>query len=256
MKYTRHLILLGIAHSVCVSAGGAANAYYDKEEMGTARQLSKQHHGGSTRLFAIADRLEYKTNEGDSLTVWYGQGWYGSDLNKFWVKTEGEYENDKNKFKEAEIQALYSRAITSFWDIQAGIRFDIKPNPTRNYAVLGFQGIAPYWFEIDATSFINEDGNISVRLQTEYELLITQRIILQPRIEFNLAFGDDKETEVGTGLNTIDAGFRLRYEFKREFAPYVGVSWNKAFSDTASLIEANDNDTEHISFVAGFRFWY
>ena len=243
-------------HAVSINAEEATDAYYDKEEMEASRQLLKRHHGGSKTLFIIADRLEYKSNEGNALIVWDGQGWFGSDLNKFWVKTEGEYDTDNNIFEEAEIQALYSRAISSFWDVQAGIRYDIKPNPSRSFAVFGFQGIAPYWFEITATSFISDEGNISLRLETEYELLITQRLILQPRIEFNLAFDDDTEIEIGSGLNTIETGLRLRYEFKREFAPYIGLSWNKAFSDTANFREENGNDTESLSFVAGIRFWY
>ena len=256
MKYTRFLILLSMFHAVSINAEEATDAYYDKEEMEASRQLLKQHHGGSKTLFIIADRLEYKSNEGDALIVWDGQGWFGTDLNKFWVKTEGEYDTDNNIFEEAEIQALYSRAISSFWDVQAGIRYDIKPNPTRSFAVFGIQGLAPYWFEIDAAGFISDEGNFSARLEAEYELLITQRLILQPRLEFNLATQDDTEIRVGSGLNTIEAGLRIRYEFKREFAPYVGMSWSKAFSDTADLIEANGDKTEQLSFVAGIRLWF
>lgn len=243
-------------HIGYINAEESADAYYGKEEMKAARQALKQHLGGGTILFIIADRLEYKTNEGDALTTWDGQGWYGSDLNKFWVKTEGEFNNDNKLFEEAEIQALYSRAISSFWDVQVGLRYDIKPNPIRSFAVFGVQGIAPYWFEINAAGFISDEGNFSIRLEAEYELLITQRLILQPRVEFNLALQDDTDIDVGSGLNTIEAGLRLRYEVKREFAPYVGISWNRAFSDTADLLKASGNKTEQLSFVAGITFWF
>jgi len=256
MNILRYCVLLSLFYSFSVHAENAADAYYGKEEMDAARNALKHHHGDSNQLFFMADRLEYKTNEGDPHTVWEGQGWYGNDLNKFWFKTEGEYVHDSNKFEEVEIQALYSRAISPFWDIQAGIRHDIKPNPSRTYGVFGFQGIAPYWFEVDAASFISDQGDISLRVETEYELLITQRLILQPRIELNLALSGDDELEIGSGLNSIQTGLRLRYEIQREIAPYIGFSWNKAFGSTANYIEAAGNDTESLSFVAGIRLWY
>ncbi|MFK8067576.1 MAG: copper resistance protein B [Gammaproteobacteria bacterium] len=256
MKKLHSLILLCLFNSPSVYAEAAADAYYNKEEMEAARQSLKSHHGNSSQLFIMADRFEYKTNEGNSVNVWEGQGWYGNDLNKFWIKTEGEYIHETNSVEEAEIQALYSRAISSFWDVQAGLRYDIEPNPTRTYAVFGFQGISPYWFEIDAAAFISEKGNISLRIETEYELLITQRLILQPRVEVNFSFDDDKEIELGSGINSIETGLRLRYEITREFAPYIGVSWNKAFNGTADFKEANGDDKRALSFVAGIRFWY
>lgn len=256
MNTLRYLILLSVIYTVSVNAENAADVYFDKAEMEAARKALKHHHGDSNQFFLMTDRLEYKTNEGDALTVWEGQGWYGNDLNKFWLKTEGEYEHDSSKFEEAEVQALYSRAISSFWDIQAGIRHDIKPNPSRTYGVFGFQGLAPCWFEIDVTSFISDQGDISLRVETEYELLITQRLILQPRVELNLAFSSDEEIEIGSGLNSIQTGLRLRYEIKREIAPYIGISWNKTFGNTANFIEADGNDTESLSFVAGIRLWY
>ena len=256
MKLLHFIMILIVFYATSTKAENDADNYYGKTEMEAARNALKQHHGNSNQLFLMADRLEYKTNAGDPLTVWEGQGWYGNDLNKLWLRTEGEYQHDSNIFEKVELQTLYSRAISSFWDIQAGIRHDIKPNPSRTYGVIGFQGLAPYWFEVIAASFISDQGDISLRFETEYELLITQRLILQPRIELNVAFSEDEELEIGSGLNSLETGLRLRYEIKREIAPYIGISWNKAFGSTADFIEADGNDTDSLSFVAGIRLWY
>ena len=136
--------------------------------------------------------------------------------------------------------------------MQAGIRYDIKPNPSRSYAVIGLQGVAPYWFEVDVAVFLSNKGDLSARLEAEYELRLTQRLLLQPRLELNLAASDDDAIGVGAGLSTAQAGLRLRYEITREFAPYVGVSWSRAFGETADRA----TDPRRTSFVAGLRFWF
>ena len=172
------------------------------------------------------DRFEYQEHEED--WIWDMQGWIGGDLNKFWWKTEGEIDGD-----DAEIQMLYSRAISPFWDVQVGLRHNIEPHPAENFAVIGIQGLAPQRFEIDLAAFVSEDGNMSARLEIEYDLLLTQRLILQPRLEF------DTESE-STGVD-----LRLRYEIKREIAPYLGVSWNN-----------KSGRKDYVSLVAGARFWF
>ena len=207
-------------------------------------------------LYIQGDRFEYQSNDGNGLYLWDAQGWYGTDFNKFWFKTEGEFLPDQNKTKDAQLQLLYSRAITSFFDLQAGVRHDFKPDPSRSFAVLGVQGLAPYWFEVDVATFLSDDGDVSARMEAEYELLLTQRLIAQPRFETNLALQDVEEAGVGSGINNIELGLRLRYEIKREFAPYVGVSWSKLTGDTKDMAQDEGEDTDTVSFVTGIRFWF
>jgi copper resistance protein B len=154
------------------------------------------------------------------------------------------------------LQALYSRAISPHWDLQAGVRHDIKPNPSQTYVVIGMQGLAPYWFELDSALFLSEDADISVRVEAEYEFRLTQRLLLQPRLELNIAFSEDAEIGVGAGLSNSELGLRLRYEITREFAPYIGVSWAHAYGKTEKLQRAAGEDSNQLSFVAGLRFWF
>lgn len=239
-----------------VFAQNAADGYYDPAEMTEARDALKSSHGSQVNTLILVERLEYQSNDGDWLAAWEAQGWVGGDTQKLWFKTEGEYQAEEGRFEEAEVQALYSRAISPFWDLQAGVRHDIKPDPSRTYAVIGAQGLAPYWFEIDGQLFLSDEGNLSARLEAEYEFQLTQRLTLQPRIELNGAFSDDEEIGVGSGLSTAEAGLRLRYEISREFAPYIGISWNRAFGKTKDFIRAEGQDSDQFSWVAGIRFWF
>ena len=237
-------------------AQNAADAYYDPAEMAKARAALKSGHGGQISTLILGERLEYHLDDGDPLTVWEAQGWVGGDIQKLWFKTEGEYETDEGRFEEAEVQALYSRAVNPFWDLQAGVRRDIQPDPSRTYAVIGAQGVAPYWFELDGQLFLSDEGKVSARLEAEYEFRLTQRWMLQARVELNGAFSDDEDIGVGSGVSTAEAGLRLRYEVSREFAPYVGASWNRAFGKTEDLIRAEGEDSDQFSWVAGIRFWF
>lgn len=250
------MVVLCVQNATPAIAQHAADDYYDPLEMAKARAALKASHGNQINTLIIGERLEYLSGEGKPLAVWEGQGWVGKDLQKLWVKTEGEYNIEDSEFEEAEVQALYSRAISPFWDLQAGLRHDINPNPSRTYAVVGAQGLAPYWFELDGAFFLSDEGDVSVRLEAEYEIRFTQRLILQPRIELNAAFSDDDDIGVGSGLSTAQAGLRLRYEVRREFAPYVGVSWNRAFGNTKDFKQAAGENTSEVSWIAGVRFWF
>lgn len=202
----------------------------------------------------MIDRLELRNTDGNNPRVWEGQGWLGKDLNKLWIKTEGE--NTGNKTEEAELQILYSRAIAPFWDFQAGLRRDFQPDPERNWLTLGFQGLAPYLFEVDTALFIGPSGRTAVRLEAEYEILFTQRLILSPELEINLHGQDDSKTGTGSGLSDIEAGLRLRYEIRREFAPYVGINWWKKYADTADFARDEGEQISDLQFVAGIRAWF
>lgn len=207
--------------------------------------------------FLLADRLEYRWGEDadPDARVWDVQGWIGGDYNRFWFKTEGEDEV-RSGTQAAEVQALYARRIAPFWYLQAGARYDAEPTPTRNFAVIGLQGLAVYWFNLEATAFVSDDGDASARIEAEYDLLLTQRLILQPRIETNYAFSEVQSAGVGQGVNDLELGLRLRYEIKREFAPYVGVAWTRQYGGTADLTRANGEDPKTLAVVAGVRFWY
>ena len=159
-----------------------------------------------------------------------------------------------------ELQALYSRMIAPFWDFQVGLRYDQQygpgPDQDRTFAVLGVQGLAPYRFEVEPALFVSEDGDISGRLVGTYDLLFSQRLILQPRFESNIAASSVPRFGVGSGINDIQLGLRLRYEIRREFAPYIGVSWQRKFGDTADLARADGEDIHNLAFVGGFRVWF
>ena len=244
------LLHLGQAH-----AQTAADAYYDPAAMAAARAALIENLGNQSNALLIAERLEYQDTGKENALVWEAQGWLGTDLHKLWVKSEGEYENE-GQLEEAELQFLYSRAVSPFWDLQAGIRYDIEPSPERTHLVLGAQGLAPYWFEMDGALFLSDEGNVSARLEAEYEMFLTQRLILQPRLELNLATSDDEELRIGRGFFDSVVELRLRYEFRREFAPYQGISWGGDFNRTADLVEQSGQDPQEFSIVAGVRVWF
>lgn len=234
----------------------AANQYYDAQDMAAAKKHMQWESGGQNFYMVQGERLEYQSNEGSPLLFWDVQGWYGGDIHKLWIKTEGAYHFDDDAFEEAEIQALYSRAISPFFDLQVGLRQDIEPNPSTTYGVIGLQGLAPYWFEVDMAAFLSEDGDVTAKLEVEYELLLTQRLILQPLIEVAIAFQNVPSLGVGSGLSEVETGLRLRYEIKREFAPYVGISWHRKLGNTADFARADGEDVDSLSVVAGIRFWF
>lgn len=210
--------------------------------------------GEEIYTLVLVDRLEYQTAEGHDILLWDAQGWLGGDYDKLWLKTEGE--RARGDLEEAELQALYSRAVAPFWDLQLGVKHDFAPHPARTSGVIGIQGLARYWFEVDAAAFVSEDGDVSARVEAEYDLLLTQRLVLQPRAELNFAIQDVDELGIGSGLSTAELGLRLRYEIKREVAPYVGVSWSRKVGETARFARAEGEDAGVVSLVAGLRLWF
>ena len=202
----------------------------------------------------IIDQLEVRDAGENSPVVLAAQGWVGKDLQKLWLKTA--VERVAGGTEEVELQALYSQAIAPFWDIQVGVRQDFQPTPSRTWAVIGLQGLAPYFFEIDTAVFIGEGGRTALRLDAEYELLFTQRLILTPEIEVNFYGQNDADLGIGSGLSDIEAGLRLRYEIRREFAPYIGVNWNKSFGNTAGFARSAGEKIDDFQWVVGVRAWF
>jgi len=183
-----------------------------------------------------------------------GQAWFGRTYNRMVIKAEGEVAN--GALTESATELLFSHAIASFWDIQSGIRHDTSEGPARDWLALGFQGLAPYWFEIDGAVYLGEQGRSMLQIEVEYELLFTQRLILQPRFETTIYGQNDEDAGVGSGLSRVSAGVRLRYEFTRQIAPYVGVEWSGKYGSTADLSRAEGRDVHDTMLVAGVRFWF
>jgi copper resistance protein B len=233
----------------------AADAVFGAEQMAQAREELRVEHGDMRVGKLLVDRLEARIRDGRDGYAWDAQGWYGGDIDKLWVKTEGEGEFGGG-VEAAEVQALWSHAIGPFFDLQAGLRYDIRPRPDRGYLVLGVQGLAPYWFEVDAAAFLSDKGDLTARVEAEYDQRITQKLILQPRVEFDLAAQDVPELGIGSGLSTAELGIRLRYEFKPQFAPYVGVEYERALGDTAEFRRAGGEDVGGWSVLLGVRAWF
>ena len=210
------------------------------------------------QLFTLVkiDQLEFRSQDGDDVASWDGQARIGNDLHKLALKSEGEYVLDPDTTETAEFQLLYLRMISDFFDVQAGLRHDFQPNPSRTYAIVGINGLAPQWFEVDASLFLSDEGDVSARFHVEYDILFSQRLVLQPNAEVNVAFSDDEPTGVGSGISDIELGLRLRYEFVREFAPYLGIQWERKLGNTSDFARAEGEDDNVFSIVAGVRVFF
>ena len=201
----------------------------------------------------ILDQLEGRWNGTNTEFRWDGQGWVGTDYDKLWIKSEGTLSN--GALEDGQDQFLYSRAITTYFDLQGGLRSDLDSRPTRNWAALGIQGLAPYFFDLELTGFVSGQGHLAAKLEASYDLLLTQRLILQPQLEINLYSKADPARLTGAGFSDIDTGLRLRYEFSRKFAPYLGVVYEGKFGQTASYAKRSGESTADFRFVFGVRIW-
>ena len=238
----------------------AQDLFFNPAEAARSRVELAQGHGGMLTQKFLIDQLEVTVGDGREGYAWDAQFWYGGDIDKFWLKTEGEGEFGE-ELEGAEVQALWSHAIDPWFDLQAGIRQDLNAGPDRTHLVLGVQGLAPYWFEVDGAVFLSTEGEITARFEGEYDLRLTQALILQPRAEVNFSLQDVPELGLGAGLTTTEIGARLRYEFFPDsgpavIAPYVGVEWEQAFGKTADYLEADGEDLGGVRFVAGVRLWF
>lgn len=253
-RATKHLKLFAFVSSAIVTHAVGDNAFAD-----TAAQAGV--HGDHMMAAPNHSKImldKFEAGDGDTGTwdaqAWDIQAWYGGDLDKLRIKSEGE--RSEGDTADAELQVLYSRAISPFFDAQIGARHDLQPTPTRDWLALGVQGLAPYFFETEAMVFIGSEGRTALRLQAEYDLLFTQKLILAPEMEVNLYGEDDSQTGVGSGLSTVEFGLRLRYEIVREFAPYVGVVWTHQYGDTADFSRTRGDEVSEAQWVAGIRAWF
>lgn len=214
-------------------------------------RLSDEHSFGAL----LVDRFEraYTRHDGTA-TAYDAQAWFGRDYDRLVLKAEGE--RAKGKLREARTELLWGHAVATFWDTRLGARYDSGAGPDRAWLAFGIQGLAPYWFEVDATAYVGDSGRSALRLETEYELLLTQRLILQPRVEFDVYGKRDERRQIGSGLSEGSAGLRLRYEVTRQIAPYVGVEWAAKYGQTADFARAEGDRTTETRWVAGIRFWF
>lgn len=210
-------------------------------------------HDNGVHAFVLFDQLEWQAGGGSRRGSWDTRGWVGRDINRLWFRTEGEFDSDRLIGSQAHV--LYGRAVSRWWEVVAGIRQDVRPGPAQTRAAIGIQGLAPFWFDVEATAYIGASGRTHFRIETEYELLLTNRLVAQPLVEIEIYGKDDPSHGFAAGLSTGDLGLRLRYEIRRELAPYVGVTWQRKFFGTADLAEASGEPAGQTRFVAGVRLW-
>jgi copper resistance protein B len=203
----------------------------------------------------LFDQLEgrFGFNQGNTFR-WEAQGWLGTDENRIWLLSEGRYSD--NQLDDGIQQLFYGRAITTYFDALVGVRYDLDSLPGRGWGAVGIQGLAPQYFKVSAIGYVSGEGRLAARLEASYDLLITQRLILQPQIELNFYTKDDPARRIGAGLSELDAGLRLRYEITRQFAPYVGITYLGQYGATADYVSAAGGSTQQLRFTAGVRTWF
>jgi copper resistance protein B len=245
---------IGDASAPPTPADHAADRFYPLDRMTKAREIL----AGESRIItftALIDRLEYRAVDGKDGYGWEGEASYGGDIDRLVVASEGEGTFGQAP-GQAEVRALWRHALDPWWNLQAGIRHDFRPDPERSYAVAGIEGLAPYWFEMEGQLFLSNKGDVHARAEASYDLRITQRLILQPAAEVNVAFQDVPEFGIAAGLESVELGARLRYEIASEFAPYVGVHWERKLGDTADLARGTGEKASAVSAVIGVRAWF
>jgi len=211
-------------------------------------------HDNGVNYFVLFDQLEWQAgSDADGINM-DGRGWIGRDRDRLWFRAEASGES--GRVGEAQAQVLYGRQFARWWDVVAGVRQDFRPGSPRSWVAFGVQGLAPYWFDIEATGYVGASGRTHARFEVEYELLFTNRLVLQPLFEAEVFGKSDPERGIGAGLSTTDLGFRLRYEFRREVAPYIGVTLRNKWGKTADFAKAVDEDTNAARVVTGFRLWF
>lgn len=204
--------------------------------------------------YTLLNRLEAWDAAPGTGLAWEGQSWIGTDRNRLWLRSEGE--RVAGRTEAADVEVLYGRSLTTWWDLVIGLRNDFAPGNDQRFAAIGVQGLAPMKFEIEATAYVGENGQTAARFEGEYELLLSNRLIVQPLLEANLYGRDDRRRGIGAGLSTVEAGLRLRYEFTRRFAPYIGVVYERAFGHTADRRRDEFEPIDDTRIVAGFRIWF
>jgi len=223
--------------------------------MQRARSILEAEHGAVRLSKLMLNLAEYQSGPPGGGYRWDVQGWYGGDVNRAVFKSEGEGSGAEG-VELAEVQGLYSRAVARYTDFQIGVRHDFEPQKARTYATVGFESQFPYWFDVEAAAFLSDRGDLIARLEGFYDLRLTQRLVLQPQAELKLSAQKIPDLNTGSGVTHAELGLRLRYEIRREFAPYIGVAYERAFGGTADLLRRAGKDPETATFVLGLRAWF
>jgi len=243
----------GSAAAVSLLALFTAQAAF-AEQPAAADPMANMHKATIYHHFVLETDLSRR--KGIDSGAWDLDGWIGGDLNKVWLKSEGEIADGRTE--KAELWGLYSRNVAAHWDVQAGLRYDPRPDVpnarAHTYLTAGLTGLAPYWFETEAHLFVRDDGAVSARLRQENEWLITQRLIVKPRLEVNLNTRKDPMAGLGTGVTDASLGFQTRYEFSREFAPYVDLTYRQMYGATADYARTRGEKTNETRLSAGIRW--
>ncbi|WP_326519854.1 copper resistance protein B [Xanthomonas arboricola] len=226
------------------------------EEIAAAFAPLQHHamHAPGINHYVLLDRLEAFDTTRGSGQDWEARAWIGGDIDRLWLRSEGERQDGRTQA--ASVEAFYGHAISPWWDLLVGARQDIGADEHRSWAAFGVQGLAPYKFETEATLYVGSGSRAALRLEGEYEVLLTNRLILQPRVEADIALTDDGRRGVGSGLEQVEVGLRLRYEITRRFAPYIGWVHSRSFGDTARRAAIDDEPARDSRFVAGLRIWF
>lgn len=238
--------------------GGNAPANARSSDYSDGIAASPEHqlhlHGSAPSGMLLIDQLEAFHGRDANGQSWEAQAWYGSDSDKLWLRSEGE--RGRGKLEDGNLEVLWNHNISTFWGSQLGVRHDLGEGPARSWMAFGVQGLAPYWFELEATGYVGASGRTAVRLRAEYEMLFTQRLILQPEAEINLYGKSDRQRRLGSGVSDIQFGLRLRYEIRRQFAPYLGVNWVRRVGTSADYARQDQQPVLDRQIVAGFRIWF
>ena len=220
------------------------------ESMAQMMQMDDRQRRGAL----LIDQLEWGEADGAGALNWNGQAWYGGDYNKLWLKTEGQHFDGTTR--DADAEALWDHVFSRWWSLQTGARHDFPEGPARNWLALGVEGLAPYFFEVEATAYVGDAGRTAARLRAEYELLLSQRLIMQPYFEVNAYGQDDPQRQIGSGISDFQLALRLRYEIRREFAPYLGLAWMRRTGRTADFAREAGESADAVWAVLGIRVWF
>ena len=232
-----------------------ADSYWGADKMAQSQSHMLHHHGAGTITAAQIDRFEIQSGDEINTGVWDADFWHGGDINKLWVKTEGEYDFDDDTLEDAEVQVLWSRAVTPYLDVQTGLRHDFEPEG-RTYGMVGMQGELPYRVGADGAFFLSENGDLTAGVELEYELLLTQRLHLGPRAELSWSAQEVRELGFGEGFTSGAFGLRLSYDVIREVSPYIGVEWQGSFGKTEDMITRAGGASDATVFLIGIKGWY
>lgn len=242
------------AHARDAPLGGAVPPITDEDRAAAFPDVEGHTvHDRAVHYLVLMDQFEWSGRNG-GVTSWDNTSWLGGDVHRAWFRAEGEIVG--SEVETADVHVLYGRAISPWWDLVGGIRQDMRPGPARTWAAFGVQGLAPYWFEVQATGYVGAEGRTHARVEVEYELLLTNRLVLQPLVELEMYGKADPERRIGAGISSLETGVRLRYEIRREIAPYVGLSWERAFGGTADLARDAGDSVSHVRPLVGLRVWF